>query len=96
MKTLHAARSSRSHRLEARISPDLKRLFQRAAHLQGVTLSDFLINSVRTAALQTLREHEVIRLSERDSILFAKALLSAPPPNRRLKTAFQKHNASIK
>lgn len=40
---------------------------QHAAALQGRTLTSFLAASVRQAAAQTIREHEVITLSARDS-----------------------------
>jgi len=77
----------RTGRLEARVSLELKRLFQRAADLQGVTLSDFLIGSARQVALQTLQEHELIQLNQRDTASFVAALLEPPPPGRRLRAA---------
>jgi uncharacterized protein (DUF1778 family) len=52
----------RSERVVARVSPDQKRLFQRAAALQGRTLTDFLIASAHDAAQRTIREREVIVL----------------------------------
>ena len=80
-----------SERLEARVSPQLKRLFQRAAELQGVTLSDFLISSARQTALQTVEEKEIIRLSERDSRFVAERLLNPPAPSLRLRAAMQRY-----
>jgi uncharacterized protein (DUF1778 family) len=77
----------RTGRLEARVSLELKRLFQRAADLRGVTLSDFLIGSARQAALQTLQEHQLIQLHERDTASFVAALLEPPAPGRRLRAA---------
>ena len=79
------------NRLEARVDPELKELFQRAADLQGLTLSDFLISSLRDSALRTLHEHEVLRLSRRDSMAFAAALLSPPAPNAKLKAAARRY-----
>jgi uncharacterized protein (DUF1778 family) len=78
-------------RLEARVAPELKRLFQRAADLQGITLSDFCISSLRQAALRTVHEHDLLRLSERDSAAFASALLVPPAPNTNLKTAARRY-----
>jgi uncharacterized protein (DUF1778 family) len=80
-----------TNRLEARVDPELKRMFQRAADLQGVTLSDFLITSVRCAAMKTLEEHDVIRLRGRDSVAFASALLAPSAPNERLKAAAKRY-----
>ena len=97
MKTsemLKESSEARSDRLEARVSSDLKLLFQRAADLQGITLSDFLISSLRQAALQTVQEHEVLRLSEEDARRFAEALLHPPPMSARLKAAARRYRKS--
>ena len=50
-------------RLEARISADLHGLLQRAAELQGRTLSDFDITAVQAAAQRAIEDAEVLRLS---------------------------------
>ena len=83
----------RTGRLEARVSPELKRLFQRAAELQGVTLSDFLVGSARRAALQTLQEQELIQLNQQDTARFVAALLKPPAPGQRLRTAARRFKA---
>ncbi|HEV8578093.1 MAG TPA: DUF1778 domain-containing protein, partial [Thermoanaerobaculia bacterium] len=57
----------RSERLEARISREQKALFQRAAELQGRTLTDFVIASVHESALKAIAELEAIRLNVADS-----------------------------
>ncbi|MGH6959741.1 MAG: DUF1778 domain-containing protein, partial [Dongiaceae bacterium] len=44
---------TRAERLEARISRDQKTLFQRAAELQGRTLTDFVVSSAQDAAVRT-------------------------------------------
>src|SRR5439155_21992111 len=80
-----------SDRLEARVAPDLKKLFQRAADLQGVTLSDFLISSLHRAALEIVQQHDLLRLGQRDSAAFAAALLQPPAPNARLKAAGRRY-----
>ena len=85
-----------SERLEARVSPQLKRLFQRAAELQGVTLSDFLISSARQSALQTVEEREIIRLSERDSRFVAKMLIHPPAPSPRLRAAMRRYLKTVR
>ncbi len=81
----------RQERLEARISHDQKTLFQRAAELQGRTLTDFVLHSVNEAAVRTLEEAQVIRLSARDSRLFADALLNPRKPTAKLRAAAQRY-----
>jgi uncharacterized protein (DUF1778 family) len=82
---------ARDERLEARISGDQKALFQRAAELQGRTLTDFVIASVHDAAVRAIAESQTIRLSAEDSRVFAEALLNPREPNARLKAAAQRY-----
>ena len=86
-----AAKRARPERLEARISKAQKDLFVRAAHLQGRSLTDFLIASAQEAALDTVRAHESLRLSERDRQAFVSALLSSPAPTKALARAAKRY-----
>ena len=87
----HKTAATRYERLEARVSPDLKSLFQEAADMRGVTLSDFIINSVHDAAVETVEQHKIIHLNREASIQFAEALLRPPAPNARLKAAARRY-----
>lgn len=82
---------ARGERLEVRVSLDQKALFRRAAELQGRTLSDFVIASVREAAMRVIKETGVIRLSAKDSRVFARALLKSREPTVQLKEAAQRY-----
>lgn len=82
---------TRDERLEARVSRDQKALFQRAAELQGRTLTDFVIACVHDAAVRVIEETQTIRLSDADSRAFAEALLNPREPNARLKAAAQRY-----
>jgi uncharacterized protein (DUF1778 family) len=82
---------ARDERLEARISRDQKALFQRAAELQGRTLTDFVFASVHEAAVRAIEETQAIRRSARDSRAFAEALLNPREPNARLKASAQRY-----
>lgn len=96
MKTVMATKPRNgTNRLEARVNPELKRLFEQAASLQGVTLSDFVISSVRSAALKTVEEHQVIRLTGEESHAFARVLLNPPAPNAALRRAARRYRATI-
>jgi uncharacterized protein (DUF1778 family) len=76
-------------RLEARVSAEVKALFQEAATLEGRTLTDFIVQAVTEAAKRTLRERDVIELSRRDREAFVNALLHPPTPSARLRSAAQ-------
>ncbi|MDH5558850.1 MAG: DUF1778 domain-containing protein [Alphaproteobacteria bacterium] len=81
----------KAERLETRLTAEQKELLQRAASLQGRSLTDFVIESAQAAALRTVREYEILRLNARDSEAFVAALLDAPEPGERLKTAYGKY-----
>ena len=83
-------------RLAARLNSALKRLFQKAASLEGTTLTDFIINSARNAAKRIIHEHEVITLSDRDRKVFMETFLNPPEPNQKLREAFERYRHSTK
>ncbi len=74
-------------RLEARISPETKALLQKAADLEGRTLTDFVVASVQAEAYRVIEKHQTLKLSLEDSEAFANALLHPPQPNEALKAA---------
>jgi uncharacterized protein (DUF1778 family) len=84
---IQAKDTAKRERLEARVSAEQKALLQRAADLQGRTLSDFIIGSAQQAAEEIIREHMVITLTAQDSRAFVEALLNPPAPNERLRAA---------
>jgi uncharacterized protein (DUF1778 family) len=77
----------RAERLEARISSEQKGLLQRAASLQGRTLTEFVIESAREKAESVIREQELITLTARDRKIFVNALLAVPVPSKELRNA---------
>ena len=86
----------KTERLEARVPLDLKRIVERAANLQGRTLTDFVIGSLEKSARETLREHDVLRLSSEDSLIFARAMIRPPKANAALRRALLSHAANVK
>jgi uncharacterized protein (DUF1778 family) len=74
-------------RIEARVSAEQKKLFERAAAIEGVTLTDFAISSMQRAATRVLEGHATIELSERNRQAFVKALMIPPQPNKALRQA---------
>ena len=90
-RTSVGAKGARRQRLEARISKAQKDLFVRAAALEGRSLTDFLIASAQAAALETVRTHSALRLSERDRQTFVSALLIPPTPAKTLRQAAKRY-----
>ena len=81
----------RRARLEARVSAEQKALFERAAALQGLSLTDFLVQSAQAAAEEVIRNRETITLTARDTAVLVEALLNPPAPNEALRAALERH-----
>ena len=78
-------------RLEARISPEIKSLLQKAAALEGKTLTDFVVNSVQAEARRVIEQHQTLTLSLQDSEALAEALSNPAIANQSLQSAFTNH-----
>ena len=81
----------RGERLETRITADQKSLVERAAALQGRTVTDFVLSSVQEAARRAIEEHQRLNLSVRDSETFVEALLNPQPANDRLRDTVRRY-----
>jgi uncharacterized protein (DUF1778 family) len=82
---------ARAERLEARVTAEQKSLIERAAALQGRTLTDFVLASVQDAARRAIEEHQQLELSVRDSEAFVHALLNPKPVNDRLRDTVRRY-----
>ena len=80
-------------RFGARLTPEQKVLFERAAALTGRTLTDFVIGAAQEAATRTIEEIEILKLSERNSRALIEALLNPPPPSPALRKAARWYKA---
>lgn len=81
----------RSERLEARVTKDQKDLIERAAAIQGRSVTDFLLSSVQDAAQKAIDDHQRIRLSIRDAEAFVDALINPKPINDRLRETIERY-----
>jgi uncharacterized protein (DUF1778 family) len=81
----------RGERLETRVTADQKSLIERAAALQGRTVTDFVLSSVQEAARRAIEEHQRLDLSVRDSEAFVEALLKPRPVNDRLRDTVRRY-----
>jgi len=81
----------RTERLEARITPELKERFSRAAALEGKTLTEFMLDHLDRAAQRTLEASQAWELSRRDQEALVDALLSPPDPNAALREAARRY-----
>ena len=86
-----ASGRTRAERLEARITAEQKSLIDRAAALQGRTVTDFVLTAVQDAARRAIEAHHQLELSVRDSQAFVDALLNLKPVNDRLRDTVRRY-----
>ena len=84
-------KSVKSERFGTRLTAAQKELLQRAADLQGRSLSDFVVDSAQRVAEDVIREHEVITLTARAGRAFVESLLNPSGPNARLRAAAERY-----
>ncbi|HEY4112641.1 MAG TPA: DUF1778 domain-containing protein [Rhizomicrobium sp.] len=82
---------ARSERLEARVTVEQKKLIERAAALQGRSVTDFVLASVQEAARHAIERNQALDLSVRDSEVFVEALLKPRQPNARLRETVRRY-----
>lgn len=80
-------RMRKEQRLEARVTPEQKRLIERAATLRGTTVTEFVVASAQDAAADTIRNFEVLHLRDEAREVFLNAVLHPPAPNRAARAA---------
>jgi uncharacterized protein (DUF1778 family) len=85
--------STKTARLEARVTDEQKVLIQHAADLTGRSLTEFVVSSAQEVASRTVREHEVLTLSGRDRQVFVDALLKPISPSKRLRQAASRYKS---
>src|SRR4051794_23911328 len=87
--------TSRTKRLEARMTPQQQELLQQGARLRGLSVTEFVLSSAERAARRAIREQRIITLTTRDSAAFAETLLNPSKPNAALRAAFARHDQEV-
>jgi uncharacterized protein (DUF1778 family) len=78
----------KSENLSCRLSPEHKRIIEKAARRSGFSLSDFVIHSLVAAATDVLHDDSTIRLTKEQWDRFTRALdRPAREPNTATKRA---------
>ena len=76
-----------SGRVELRLRPEDKATLARAAALQRLDLTGFILRAALPCAQATIEEAEKLKLSERDSLRVLDLLENPPAPPARLRRA---------
>ena len=84
------ARKARE-RIDVRLRPEQKTFIEKAAHIKGLTLTDFIIQNAVENAKQAIREYETWTLERPDAELFAAALTNPPALGPQLTQAAKRY-----
>src|SRR6266705_6268849 len=80
---------AKPYRFDARLDEDQKTLIQRAADLEGRTMTAFVLHSAEAAAERTIQERVMLILSVRETEAFVNAVLNPAEPGPVLRAAAQ-------
>jgi uncharacterized protein (DUF1778 family) len=87
--------SRKEQRLEARVTPEQKRLIERAATLRGTTITEFVVRSAQEAATNTIKDFEVLLLRDEARDVFVNAVLNPPAPNVAARAAAERYKKQM-
>ena len=85
----------KDERINVRLKSDKKSLIERAASLEGKTVSNFIVASAVDHAEKTVHEYEIMRLNRKESEAFFNALSSPVLFNKKLSTALKSHDKRV-
>uniref|UniRef100_UPI0036DD9DF4 type II toxin-antitoxin system TacA family antitoxin n=1 Tax=Photorhabdus sp. RM322S TaxID=3342825 RepID=UPI0036DD9DF4 len=84
-----------TERINLRLQHQVKQSIERAASLEGKTVSSFILACALAQAERTIHEHEVMRLNNQDSEAFFNALANPVDFNDKLTAALSEHSQRV-
>lgn len=82
---------AKTERLAVRATESAKLLIERASHLSGRTVSDFVLEKATEAAVKTIADYEQVVLGENQREAFFNALISTHEPSKRVLDAAERY-----
>ena len=86
---------AKTYRFDARLNAEQKLLIQRAADLEGRTMTDFVLHSAEAAAERTIEKRAMLILTARETEIFVNALLNPPGPGTTLRQAAREYRKNV-
>ena len=82
MQTEQIEQPIKDNRISTRVTGEHKALFEQAATLKGLSLTDFMVSSAYEAAVKVLEDSQIVlELGPADTRAFAKRILSPRDPS---------------
>jgi uncharacterized protein (DUF1778 family) len=86
---------SKTERINLRLDAASKQRLERAALLEGQTLSRYVLGTALMRAEQVISEHETMVLSGRDAQVFFDRLANPPAISPELSAALEEHGRRV-
>src|SRR5712664_2120519 len=91
----HKTPKAKAYRFDARLNEEQKILIQKAADLQGRTMTDFVLHSAEAAAERTIEERAMLILSARETEAFVDAIMHPAQPGPVLRAAARHYKKTL-
>jgi len=89
------APKAKDYRFDARLNEEQKMLIQKAADLEGRSMTDFVLRSAQAAAERTLQDRAMLILSARETESFVDTILNPSEPGPILRAAARLYKKNI-
>ena len=89
------ANVTEKERINLRLNEVAKRRIERAASLEGKTVSGFIVSSALSYADKTIQLHETMALNRRDAMRFFDAIVNPQALKDKLRTAMEEHEERV-
>jgi len=89
------SQKSKAYRFDARLNEEQKVLLQKAADLEGRTMTDFVLQSAQAAAGRTIEERAMLILSARETEVFVDAILNRRDPGSVLRASARRYKNTV-
>ena len=88
---------TKTERLNIRVPPSIKQTWQRAAEVQGRSLSDYILEKVTDSAIEDIERFHVIELTLRDQKQLLEELNAPiPEPTVRMRKMARDYEETLK
>jgi uncharacterized protein (DUF1778 family) len=86
---------AKAYRFDARLNEEQKILIQKAADLEGRSMTDFVLHSAEAAAERTIEQRAMLILSARETEAFVDAVLNPAEPGPVLRAAARRYKGIV-
>ena len=86
---------TKAYRFDARLNEEQKVLIEKAADLEGRSMTDFVLHSAQVAAERTIEQRAMLILSARETEAFVDAFLNPAEPGPVLRAAGRRYRSVI-